>query len=175
MSLAERLAKQLENRRLVAEEGRMQDVAQREAEIAERVRLLRKGMTVAEAVDVMGSPDGVSMISEETTIEVPLPPGVFKGAVDRPESGYEVQITLAPGNLEDALQHPELVYQLIYTPYEQQKNHPDLAGSVNTGPPPGPYKVFVLIFRSFTGKIRDNLLVWTEPFEDELLRAGQEQ
>jgi hypothetical protein len=127
----------------IAEEGRMQDVALWEAEIAERVRRLRKGMTVAEAVDVMESPDGVSMIGEETTIKVPLPHGVFKDAVDRPESGYEVQITLVPGSLEDALEHPELVCQLIYTPYEQQKNHPDLAGNVNTGPPPGTYKVFV--------------------------------
>jgi hypothetical protein len=42
----------------------MQDVARREAELAEKSRLLRTGMTVAEALDVMGPPDAVEVIVE---------------------------------------------------------------------------------------------------------------
>jgi hypothetical protein len=90
-SLEEVLKRHAEWRRSYAEAGRMQDVARREAEIVERLNLLRKGMTVTDVLDVMGEPTAIRLVT--------------------PTEGWKV------GTLEEAQRDPESVFKFIYSPY----------------------------------------------------------
>ena len=148
------LAKLVERRRAYAEEGRMQEVARREEKIAERIRLLRKGMTVAEALDLMGLPDQVGVLVE---------------------NGEGQIIRIMKGTVDDALQHPESVGRLVYTPFENEKRSPYVPPTIR--PPSSPYQVFELYFGLFSDQERGSLYTWTEPYEDELARldSGKQQ
>lgn len=141
------LAELFEKRRKFAEEGRMQDVALRESELARKSRQLRKGMTLTEALKVMGSPDSVAVVQEDSAVQ-----------------GMKVVLV----SLDEALTHPELVRTLVYSPYRDSQGKPVLP---TIRPPPGPYQFFVLYFSAYADE-GEGLFIWTEPYEDEL--AGKE-
>jgi hypothetical protein len=142
------LARNQERRRQNAAAGRMQDVAEAEARIVAGIRSLREGMTVAEAIEVMGPPHAVTM------------------SLERDEHGV---LGIREGTLEEALRSPETVWRLLYTPYpEEVAKATELALGAGMRRFPGPYQRFELRFGRFEDETRGILQHWSMPLVDDL-------